>query len=150
MVGYWKNPEATAAAFEDGWLKTGDRGFLDAEGYLTFVDRQKDMIITGGFNVSPSEVENVIADFGGIDEVAVIPVPDAKFGETPAACIHAAAPVDAQALFAHCKGRLAGFKLPRYIIASDDRLPRNSNAKIDKKLLVARYADAPERFERMG
>ena len=150
MVGYWKNPEATAAAFEDGWLKTGDRGFLDAEGYLTFVDRQKDMIITGGFNVSPSEVENVISDFGGVDEVAVIPVPDPKFGETPAALLYTSAPLDADALFAHCKARLAGFKLPRYIIASEDRLPRNPNAKIDKKLLVARYTDAPTRFPRYG
>lgn len=150
MVGYWKNPEATAAAFEDGWLKTGDRGFLDAEGYLTFVDRQKDMIITGGFNVSPSEVEHVISQFGGIDEVAVIAVPDLKFGETPAACIHAAGPIDGAALFAHCKARLAGFKLPRYLIALDEKLPRNSNAKIDKKLLVERYADAPARFPRLG
>lgn len=150
MVGYWKNPEATAAAFEDGWLKTGDRGSLDADGYLTFVDREKDMIITGGFNVSPSEIEFVISEFGGIDEVAVIPVPDPRFGETPAACIHAAVPVDADALFAHCKAQLAGFKLPRYIIASDEKLPRNANAKIDKKLLTARYADAPSRYPKLG
>ena len=150
MVGYWKNPEATAAAFEDGWLKTGDRGFLDAEGYLTFVDRQKNMIITGGFNVSPSEIERCISDFGGVDEVAVIAVPDPRFGETAAALIYADAPIDADALFAHCKANLAGFKLPRYIIASADRLPRNTNAKIDKKALVAAYQDAPDRFPRFG
>ena len=150
MVGYWRNPEATAKAFEDGWLKTGDRGVIDDEGYLTFLDRQKDMIITGGFNVSPSEVEGIISEFGGITEVAVIPVPDAKFGEMPAACLYAPTAISAQALFAHCKERLAGFKLPRYIIQTADPLPRVTNGKIDKKVLVANYADAPSRFTKLG
>lgn len=150
MVGYWRNPEATAETLIDGWVHTGDLGVLDAEGYLTFVDRMKDMIISSGFNVSPSEVEAVISQLPAMIEVAVISVPDAKFGEIPAACIHSSEPVDALRVFEHCKASLSGYKLPRYVIDHGEPLPRVTNGKINKRELRTLYADAPARFEKLG
>jgi len=150
MVGYWRNPEATAEAVVDGWLRTGDLAVLDDEGYFAFVDRSKDMIITGGFNVSPSEVEAVISGFPGVLEVAVFSVPDERFGEVPAACAYALEPLSAERVFEHCKQHLAGYKLPRYVILAEAPLPRMASSKIDKKMLVARYADAPRRFAKLG
>ena len=148
MVGYWRNPEATGQTLVDGWVHTGDLGRFDEDGFLHFVDRQKDMIITGGFNVSPSEVEEVIGQFPGIVESAVVPVPDARFGETPAAIIVGDA--EPEALFAFCKERLAGFKLPRYIVQSPKPLPRNTNNKLQKQVLRSLYADVPETHVRLG
>ena len=84
MVGYWSNPEATAAALVDGWLRTGDLGYLDEEGYLFVVDRAKDMLISGGLNVYPAEIEKLLAALPGVTELAVIGVPDREWGETPA------------------------------------------------------------------
>lgn len=149
MVGYWRNPEATQAMIVDGWLHTGDLGVLDDEGYLTFVDRAKDMIISSGFNVAPSEVEAVISQLPGIVEVAVIAVPDRKFGEVPAACIHVDKALDTRQVFEHCKQHLAGYKLPRYVIDHGGPLPRITNGKINKRTLRDDYANAPERFEKL-
>lgn len=146
MVGYWRNPEARAQCMVDGWLRTGDIGVVDARGRLSFVDRAKDMVITGGFNVSPSEVEAVIAMLPGVLEVGVFAIADGKFGEVPAACIRHDGSLAQQAVFEHCRTRLAGFKLPRYIILVEEALPRTANGKLDKRGLAARYADAPERL----
>lgn len=146
MVGYWQNREATEKAFVDGWLKTGDIGLFEAEGRLSFVDRAKDMVITGGFNVSPSEVEAVIGRLPGVREVGVFPLPDERFGEVPAAYVQHDGSLDQQAVFDHCRALLAGFKLPRYIILGEDPLPRTPAGKPDKRALAASYADARTRF----
>jgi fatty-acyl-CoA synthase len=150
MVGYWRNPEATARAVIDGWMHTGDIGSLDEEGFFTFIDRSKDMIISGGFKISPSDVEAVLSQVKSVYEVAVFPVPDDKFGETPCACVYGAGEIEGAALFAHCRERLAGYKLPRYIICLETPLPRMSSGKINKRLLKQDYADAPRRFPRLG
>jgi fatty-acyl-CoA synthase len=141
--GYWGNETATAEALAGGWLHTGDIGVLDEDGYLTYVDRLKDMIISGGLNISPTEVENVISAFPGVDEVAVIGVPDDKFGETPAALVHASAPVATADLIAYCDQRLADYKVPRYVVHVDAPLPRMASGKIAKRALRADFADIP-------
>ena len=150
MIGYWKNPEATAETIVDGWIHTGDLGLLDDDGDFVFVDRSKDMIITGGFNVSPLEIERVIGEIPEIVEVAVISVPDVKFGEAPAACIFAEIDVEEEAVFLRCKANLAGFKLPRYVIRTPEPLPRLSNGKLNKNVLREKYSDAADRFRKMG
>ena len=150
MHGYWGDPEATAKTLVDGWIHTGDLGVLDAEGYFSFVDRAKDMIISGGFNISPIEVEGVIGRAPGVLEVAVFAAPDEKFGETPVAVLYSASPVTPEAIFAHCRENLAGFKLPRYIVPLSEPLPRLSSGKINKRQLAADYADAPSRFAKLS
>jgi fatty-acyl-CoA synthase len=151
MVGYWRNPKATAEIFTaDGWIRSGDTGVLDEEGYFTFLDRAKDIIICGGFNISPSELEHVISQLEGILEVSVFPLPDEKFGETPGACIYASRPITPEEVFAHCREHLTGYKLPRYVISCAAPLPRMASNKIDRRKLAASYADAPSRFVRLG
>lgn len=150
MVGYWNDPAATAETLIDGWVHTGDIGVRDAEGYLTFVDRAKDMIISSGYNVSPTEIENVVADFPEIVEAAAFAVPDERFGEVPALCVVTDFVVSEAAIFEHCRARLAGFKLPRYIIARTTPLPRNTNGKVKKRELRDEYTDAPARYPRLG
>jgi fatty-acyl-CoA synthase len=141
--GYWRNPAATAAAMRDGWFHTGDLGAADETGLIRMIDRMKDLIISGGYNIAPSEIESVIGSFPGIEEVCVIPVPDPKFGETPAALVHATAPLDIDAAIAHCNERLADFKVPRYVVCTDAPLPRMASGKIDRRELRERYADVP-------
>ncbi len=141
--GYWRNPEATAEAIRDGWFHSGDVGVLDAEGYLQIVDRLKDMIISGGYNIAPSEVESVIQEIPGVEEVAVIAVDDAKFGEAPAAIIKASEPLDPHAVVAHCATRLADYKLPRYVVQVEDPLPRMPSGKIAKRDLRRDFAHLP-------
>jgi fatty-acyl-CoA synthase len=149
-AGYWRNPEETARTIIDGWLHTGDLGVLDEHGCLRFVDRLKHIIISGGYNISPNELENVIIDVPGILEVAVFAVPDEKFGETPAACYFASAnPVTPEQIVAHCCERLADFKVPRYVIRMPEPLPRMSSGKIAKRDLEKQFADAPSRFPRL-
>jgi fatty-acyl-CoA synthase len=149
MLGYWGNAEATAQALRDGWLYTGDIGMLDERGLLTFVDRKKDIIISGGLNISAAEVERAVLDFAGIDEAVVIAAPDARFGETPMAIFHAAAPVDLQALVAHCNARLADFKVPRYLVQSEQPLPRLATGKLSKVEVRRQYARAHETLARV-
>ncbi|MGI5200229.1 class I adenylate-forming enzyme family protein [Spirillospora sp. CA-108201] len=144
MPGYWRNEEATRAAFADGWLRTGDIGRLDEQGYLTYVDRQKDMIISGGLNIAPLEIEQVIQSLPGVKEVAVISVPDAKFGETPAALIRTEAPLEIADVVAWCNERLADYKVPRYVVFVDSDLPRMASGKIAKRVLRAECATLPE------
>ncbi|BBX09281.1 class I adenylate-forming enzyme family protein [Mycolicibacterium aichiense] len=149
MPGYWRNEEATRAALVDGWLRTGDLGMLDERGYLTFVDRLKDMIISGGLNISPAEVEAVIATMPGIEEVAVISVPDKKFGETAAALIRASRPLDESDVVQFCNQRLADYKVPRYVVLCEEPLPRLASGKIAKPLLRSTYAQIPGSYARV-
>ena len=147
MAGYWHKPEETAATLAaDGWLRTGDAGYLDAEGYLYLTDRVKDMIVSGGENVYPAEVANVLADHPDIAEVAVIGVPDERFGEGVHAVVvpRAGASMDADALVEWARDRLAGFKRPRSV-SFVDALPRNPSGKILKRELRAPYWEGRER-----
>jgi acyl-CoA synthetase (AMP-forming)/AMP-acid ligase II len=133
LQGYWQQPEATAAALANGWFHTGDGGHLDNEGYLTISDRKKDVIITGGENVSSSEVEDCIYRLDGVAECAVIGVPDDKWGETVKAIIVLApdADLDQAAVLAHCKRHIAGFKSPTSVDFVDG-IPRTATGKIQK------------------
>jgi fatty-acyl-CoA synthase len=142
--GYWRNEEATNAALRNGWLHTGDIGVLDENGYLSFVDRHKDMIISGGINIAPMEIEMVLQDMPGIEEVAVFAVADPKFGETPAALIHADSAISAEDVVAWCNKRLADYKVPRYVVFLDAALPRLASGKIAKRELRDGYANIPD------
>jgi fatty-acyl-CoA synthase len=142
MAGYWNNANATAETLRGGWLHTGDLGYLDDEGYLFVVDRAKDMLISGGLNVYPAEIERIITGLPGIVEVAVIGVPDSKWGETPAVvAFTAGAPLEPDTVIAACKGVLADYKVPRYLVVRNDPLPRNMSGKILKRELRGEYAD---------
>lgn len=137
LPGYWNDPEATAATLTaDGFYRTGDVGTIDADGYLTIVDRLKDMIITGGENVYPAEVETVLARCPGVAEVAVIGVPDQRWGETVHAVVvpDGDAALDQDALLTWARERLAGFKCPTGITVAAG-LPRNATGKVLKSVL---------------
>ena len=141
MQGYWRNPEATAEALRDGWFRTGDAGFLDGEGFLFLSDRIKDMIKSGGENVYPAEVENVILKYPAIADVAVIGLPDERRGEAVSAVVVAAAghELALEDLQAFARKELAGFKIPRRLEILDV-LPRNGAGKIQKHVLRAMFA----------
>jgi long-chain acyl-CoA synthetase len=139
MAGYWGNPEATAAAVQNGWLFTGDMGALDEDGYLTLKDRSKDLIISGGSNIYPREVEEALLTAPGVVEVAVVGEADAEWGENVVAFIVAnpGASTDADTLDAHCLAQIARFKRPkRYIFVSE--LPKNNYGKVLKTELRGR------------
>jgi fatty-acyl-CoA synthase/long-chain acyl-CoA synthetase len=139
MQGYWNKPEATAEAFRGGWFHSGDLVREDEDGYYYVVDRKKDMIISGGENIYCAEVEETLAAHPGIAEVAVIGIPDEKWGETPLAVLvprDPAAPPKAAELSAWCAERMAGYKRPRSI-AVLDALPRNPSGKVLKTDLRA-------------
>jgi acyl-CoA synthetase (AMP-forming)/AMP-acid ligase II len=140
MKGYYKAPEKTAEAIVDGWLHTGDIGHLDAEGYLHITDRKKDMIITGGFNVYPSEVEQVIWSHPAVQDCAVIGVPDTQWGEAVKAVVelNAGQSVSADELIALCKDRLGSVKSPKSVEFVES-LPRSPVGKVLKKDLRAKY-----------
>lgn len=137
--GYWKDPEATAAAIHGGWLHSGDLGTADDRGRITFVDRIKDLIISGGINISPAELEDVIGALNGVAEVAVIAAVDPRFGETPAAIVTTVpgSKLTEADVVVHCERVLADYKLPR--------LP---SGKIDKPAIRAEYADIVHSFAR--
>ena len=141
MQGYWRNPEATAEAVRDGWFHTGDAGYMDAEGYLFLSDRIKDMVKSGGENVYPAEVENVILKHPSIADAAVIGLPDERWGEAVSAVVVAAAGRDLalEELQGYARGELAGFKIPRRLEIID-ALPRNGAGKIQKHMLRAMFA----------
>ena len=139
MAGYWRNPEATAAAIRDGWLWTGDVGSLDADGFLTLMDRSKDLLISGGSNIYPREVEEVLLSAPGVAEAAVVGAPDVEWGEVVVAFVVAQPGVapNATALDAHCLQHIARFKRPkRYVFV--DALPKNHYGKVLKTELRAR------------
>ena len=150
MSGYWRDPDATAAALRDGWMHTGDIGVVDEDGYFTFVDRSKEMIKSGGFNVSPSEIEAVLLELDDVIEAAVFAVSDDKFAEVPCACVYAREGISPQQIFEHCGRRLAGFKLPRYIVPLAAPLPRLANEKVDRRRLKADYGDVARLPEKLG
>ena len=140
--GYWRMPERTASEFRDGYFISGDLGFIDARGYVSIVGRQKDLIIAGGFNIYPAEVENVIGNLPAVREVAVIGLPHPDLGEGVAAVVvpRRAEDADAPALLAQLAGRLARFKQPRAVIFVDS-LPKNAMGKIQKAALRDQYRD---------
>jgi long-chain acyl-CoA synthetase len=147
MLGYWNNPEATAATVTpDGWLKTGDAGYRDDDGYIYLHDRVKDIIVSGGENVSPAEVENVLMTHPGVGDVAVIGVPDEKWGEAVKAVIVPAigtSPTEAE-LIAYARERLGGFKLPKSVDFAE-ALPRTPSGKLLKRTLREPYWDGVAR-----
>lgn len=149
MLGYWNNPEATAAAIQDGWLHTGDLGVMDENGLLTFVDRLKDIIISGGLNISAAEVERAISEYDGVEEVMVIAANDAKFGETPLAVIFASQPIKVTELISHCNARLADYKVPRYVVVEDEPLPRLATGKLSKPAVRLKYKEAAATLPRV-
>jgi malonyl-CoA/methylmalonyl-CoA synthetase len=135
--GYWRMPEKTREEFSaDGWFKTGDVGRVDADGYVTIVGRSKDLIITGGYNVYPAEVEAVLNEMPGVAESAVIGVPHPDFGEGVVALVVArpGQEVDGAALVAGLKAKIANFKVPKQVFVVPE-LPRNAMGKVQKKLL---------------
>lgn len=138
MSGYWNNPEATDEVLKDGWIYTGDLAFCDEDGYFWIVDRKKDVIISGGFNVYSAEVEHTIAAHPNVAEVSVIGLPHKDWGELVCAIVllHDGADVDDTQLSAFCRQRLAGYKSPKRIVIQDEPLPKNSAGKILKKKLV--------------
>ena len=140
MLGYWKLPEATAATMKDGWVATGDVGYMDEDGYVYMYDRAKDMIITGGENVYPAEVESGIYGHPDVLEVAVIGVPDEKWGEAvKAVCVpKPGATVDPDSVISWARERLAGFKVPKSVDVID-ALPRNPSGKILRRQLREPY-----------
>ncbi len=133
MRGYWHQPEETAKVLRDGWLYTGDVGYRDADGYYYITDRKKDMLLVNGINVYPREIEEVIYQFPGIKEVAVIGVPDARRGEQPVAFVTAAEGqiVEEKALLQFVRGKLADYKVPKRVVFVPT-LPRNATGKILK------------------
>ena len=143
VIGYWNKPEATAETFVDGWVRTGDLAKVDEEGFLTIVDRAKDMIIRGGENIYSIEVENVLYQYPGVIDAALIGIPHHTLGEEPAAVVHLAPGASAteEQLKAWVKERLAIFKTPVRIVFLDQPLPRNANGKILKKDLKALFQD---------
>ncbi|HSA57591.1 MAG TPA: AMP-binding protein [Gemmatimonadaceae bacterium] len=132
--GYWRNPEATAAAFTEGWFHTGDLAERSEDGWYTLRGRATDLIISGGFNVYPREVEEVLLELPGVREAAVVGAPDERRGEVPVAYVVTDAPLDAEALRAACGRALASFKVPRAFVRMD-ALPRNALGKVQKHLL---------------
>ena len=137
IKGYLNRPEATAEAIVDGWLYTGDIGYLDEDNFLYLVDRAKDMVLRGGENVFCSEVETVLFKHDAVAECAVFSVPDERLGEEVGAAIFpaAGASVTAEDLRAFCKDHLAAYKIPRYIWILNEALPRNASGKFVKREL---------------
>ena len=139
MKGYWKQPEATAAAIGDGWMRSGDLGYSDANGNFFLVDRMKDMIITGGENVYSTEVEAAIRTLPGVADVAVVGLAHEKWGETVHAAVvpMAGAALSEEAVIAHCRARIAGYKTPRSVEIRSVPLPVSGAGKIAKNVLRA-------------
>ncbi|HXW39272.1 MAG TPA: AMP-dependent synthetase, partial [Acidimicrobiales bacterium] len=146
MEGYWRQPEESARALEDGWFHTGDGGALDDEGHLSILDRKKDVIITGGENVSSIEVEDAVFSLAGVAEVAVIGIPDDHWGEMVVALVvtDGVVSLTEQEVISHCRTRLAGFKCPKRV-EFRDALPRTATGKLQKFRLRAPYWEGRER-----
>jgi len=139
---YWKDPEKTAAAMKGEYFSAGDMAFRDEDGYYTLVDRKANMIISGGENVFPSEVENCVGSYEKVKDVAVIGVPHEKWGEQVTAVIvlHEGQTATPEEIIAHCKGKIAGFKVPKNIyFIKDEEMPRSGAGKILHRLLREKY-----------
>lgn len=139
MMGYWQRPDDTERTVKHGWLHTGDIGRYDADGYLYIVDRKKDLIISGGENIAPREVEEVIFQHPNVLECSVFGIPDERWGETVGAAVTTREPMTEQALIEHCAQSLARYKLPRKVWFLES-LPRDPVGKIQKRILRDRYA----------
>ena len=141
--GYWNNPEATARSFTDGWLHTGDAARQDPEGFVYIVDRWKDMYISGGENVYPAEVENVLFEVPGVADAAIIGVPNERWGEVGLAVVvrKPGAPLEEAEIIRHCLAKLAKFKVPQSV-AFVDALPRNATGKVLKRDLRLQFVGA--------
>jgi O-succinylbenzoic acid--CoA ligase len=140
--GYWQRPEATAAAIRDGWLHTGDAGYLDADGYLYVIDRRDDLIVSGGENVYPAEVESILSTHPGVREAAVFALADPTWGQSVAAAVvlrEGLGLLTAEALQVFCRERLAAYKAPRAVFFTDD-LPRTASGKLLRRELRARFS----------
>lgn len=146
MREYWRNPEATSATIVDGWLRTGDTGTMNTEGFVKIVDRSKDMIISGGINVYPAEIEKILAANPHVTELAVIGVPDSDWGEVPMIVASGVGNhAEAIAAFEREGGaQLAPFKRPRRVVFIDDPLPRTLSGKVSKPSLRGRFPAVPE------
>jgi malonyl-CoA/methylmalonyl-CoA synthetase len=144
--GYWQMPEKTALEFTaDGYFITGDVGFFDAQGYLSIVGRSKDLIISGGYNIYPKEIESFLDELDGVEESAVIGVPHADFGEAVMAIIVTTkgATLTEAGVIAAMKASIANFKVPKRVVFVDE-LPRNAMSKVQKNVLRERYQLVPE------
>jgi len=141
QAGYRADRQATAEALQSGWLRTGDIGYFDQRGFLYLTDRSKDVIITGGSNVYPREVEEVLLLHPGVHEAAVIGIADPVWGESVRACVVAVPGwrMETEELIAHCREHLASFKIPKFIICVDE-LPKSPNGKILKRILRTRLS----------
>ena len=141
MREYWNRPDASAETLRNGWLHTGDMACKDEEGFVYIQDRKKDMVISGGENVYPAEIENVLLQHPEITDAAVIGQPSKKWGESPFAIVVKANPsLDEQSVLEHCNGKLARFKLPK-AAAFVDAIPRNPSGKILKRVLREQFAN---------
>jgi acyl-CoA synthetase (AMP-forming)/AMP-acid ligase II len=141
LLGYWNDPAATAEKIRDGWVHTGDIGRIDANGYLYLLDRASDMIISGGLNIYPAELENAIASHPEVVEVAVFAVPSEKWGEAPAAVCTVKDPVNVteDEIIEVCRTRLASYKKPAIVVVTTDPLPKNAAGKILRRTLREPY-----------
>ena len=145
MTGYYKRPEATQAVFHDGWLRTGDSGVMDANGFVHFRDRLKDMVKTGGLNVYSQEVERVLAQHPAVREVGIIGMPSEKWGEevTAIVALRPGRSVEANELIAYGREHLAAYKVPkRVLFIPYEQMPINFSGKVMKRELRARYLPA--------
>jgi fatty-acyl-CoA synthase len=131
--GYWRNDHAYGVAMRDGWFHSGDVGVKDATDGIRVVDRLKDIIITGGFNVAPSEIEAVVIGIPGVIEACVVSAIDPRFGEVPAAIIYTEEHLTPEAVTEHCREHLAGYKVPRHVIVQHTPLPRMASGKIARR-----------------
>ncbi|OLT12768.1 hypothetical protein BJF78_23800 [Pseudonocardia sp. CNS-139] len=143
MTGYWNRPDATAETLADGWLHTGDVGYLTDDGYLFIVDRTKDMIVTGGSNVYAREVEDVLLRLPEVAQAAVVGLPDRLWGEAVTAVVVPAPGVvtderTAADVVAGCRASLPGYRVPKRVVWVDE-LPRNAYGKVLKRVLRERY-----------
>ncbi len=141
MLGYWNRPEATQETVRNGWLHTGDVATMDADGFVTIMDRVKDMLISGGENVYPAEIENIILANPKVSDVAVLGIPSPKWGESPlAVVVRKDSSLTPDEVIAGCKGRLAAFKMPK-VVRFVDEIPRNPSGKILKRVLRDQFTD---------
>jgi fatty-acyl-CoA synthase len=147
--GYWRNDHAYAAALRDGWFHSGDVGVRDAQG-IRVVDRLKDIIITGGFNVAPSEIEAVVAEIPGVIEACVVSAFDLRFGESPAAIIYSEDQVTPEAVTEHCRAHLAGYKVPRHVIVQHTPLPRMASGKIARRQIREAHPELMQSTQAAG
>lgn len=149
MLGYWNKPQETAAVLQDGWYYSGDAAYMDDEGFVFIVDRFKDMIISGGENIYSAEVENAISLLPGVAEVAVIGIPDAKWGEAVHAIIvpRPGANLTTEAVIAHCRTQIAGYKCPRSVEFRDTSLPLSGAGKVLKRELREPFWNADQKAD---